>query len=75
MENARLYEAQVALTKAQSRFVPHQFLRSLERHDIVHVALGDHVEREMAVLFSDLRGFTRLSEAMGPAETLKLLNR
>lgn len=75
VENARLYAAQVALTDAQSRFVPHQFLRSLNRADIVQVTLGDHVERDMSVLFSDLRGFTTLSERLGPRRTLEVLNR
>ena len=74
VENARLYASQLALTKAQSRFVPHQFLRSLDREDIVEVQLGDHVERDMAVLFSDLRGFTTLSERLGPRRTLEVLN-
>lgn len=75
VENARLYEAQVALTEAQSRFVPHQFLRSLDREDIVRVGLGDAVSRDMAILFSDLRGFTALAERLGPDRTLEVLNR
>ncbi len=73
--NARLYADQVSLAQAHGRFVPHQFLRSLDRQDIRQVALGDHVQRDMTVMFSDLRGFTGLSERLGPQRTLEVLNR
>ena len=38
------------------------------------VKLGGE-EREVSVLFSDVRGFTTLSESMGPTELTKFLNR
>ena len=37
-------------------------------------ALGDQVQREMTVLFSDIRNFTRMSESMTPAETFRFIN-
>ena len=45
--------------EAFSRFVPHEFLALLNRDDIVAVKLGDHTEREMVVLFSDIRSSQR----------------
>ena len=75
IENAELYEAQVRLTEAQRRFVPSQFLESLDHHDIARVGLGEHVAKEMSVMFADLRGFTTLSEHLEPRATIELLNR
>ena len=60
--------------EAFSRFVPHEFLTLLNRDDIVAVQLGDHVEREMVVLFSDIRSFTALSEELSPKESFDFVN-
>lgn len=59
---------------AFSRFVPHQFLTLLGRQDIVDVQLGDQVEREMVVLFSDVRSFTALSEELTPQQSFDFIN-
>ena len=59
---------------AARRFVPDDFLRALGHLDIAEVQLGDRVEREMAVLFSDIRSFTSLSETMSAAETMTFVN-
>jgi predicted ATPase/class 3 adenylate cyclase len=75
MENARLYEEQARQIAAQRRFVPRQFLESLGHHDIAEVGLGEHVEREMSVMFSDLRDFTPLTERLGARAVIDLLNR
>ena len=60
--------------EAFSRFVPHEFLTLLDRDDIVAVQLGDHAEREMVVLFSDIRSFTALSERLTPQESFDFIN-
>ncbi|MCB9756495.1 MAG: AAA family ATPase [Myxococcales bacterium] len=67
VENARL-------TKSFSRFVPHAFLQQLERESIVDVGLGDQVQREMTVLFSDIRDFTTLSEELTAQQTFDFIN-
>ena len=67
LENARLYDA-------CKRFVPDQFLSFLEKKSIVDVELGEQVEREMTVLFSDIRGFTSISEQMTPGENFAFIN-
>lgn len=67
-------EQQQQLTNAYERFVPKQFLHFLEKESIVNVVLGDNVEKEMSILFSDVRDFTRLSEAMTPAENFHFIN-
>ena len=75
IENAKLYEDQLHLIKAQRLFVPLQFLESLDHHDIAHVDLGEHVAKTMSVMFADLRGFTPLAERLEPRAVIELLNR
>jgi class 3 adenylate cyclase/HAMP domain-containing protein len=63
-----------ALLSAYGRFVPQKFLGLLKKGSILDVKLGDQTEKEMAVLFSDIVGFTSLSEAMTPFENFRFLN-
>jgi class 3 adenylate cyclase len=59
---------------AYDRFVPHEFLGYLKKQSIVDVQLSDSIEKHMTVLFSDIRNFTRLSEAMTPEENFMFVN-
>jgi len=60
--------------EAFSRFVPREFLKCLNKENIVDVELGDNALRFMSILFSDIRSFTQLSEKMSPQENFKFLN-
>ncbi|HEY9598805.1 MAG TPA: ATP-binding protein, partial [Cyanophyceae cyanobacterium] len=62
------------LTLAYERFVPHNFLSFLSKESILDVQLGDQVLKEMTVMFSDIRDFTTLSEAMTPKENFNFIN-
>src|SRR5919199_376090 len=62
------------LNQAFSRFVPRQFLQLLDKKSVVDVQLGDSVQQEMSVLFSDIRDFTTLSESMTPQENFQFIN-
>jgi adenylate cyclase len=62
------------LNVAYERFVPAQFLSFLNKKSIIDVELGDQVEREMTILFSDIRDFTTISEQMTPAENIDFIN-
>lgn len=57
-----------------SRFVPREFLDMLGKRSIVDLGLGDQTQREMSVMFCDIRDFTALSEGMSPAETFGFVN-
>ncbi|NEO15758.1 MULTISPECIES: ATP-binding protein [unclassified Moorena] len=59
---------------AYGRFVPREFLQFLERDSIIDVQLGDNVQKEMTVLFSDIRSFTSLSEKMSPQDNFNFIN-
>ncbi len=63
-----------ALNVAYERFVPQEFLQNMGQANIVNVKLGDQVQREMTVLFSDIRSFTTMSETMTPKENFDFLN-
>lgn len=62
------------LNESFSRFVPRQFLQYLDKETIIDVQLGDNVQQQMSVLFSDIRDFTKLSENMTPEENFKFIN-
>ncbi|MFK8007130.1 MAG: adenylate/guanylate cyclase domain-containing protein [Saprospiraceae bacterium] len=85
IESAQLYEKNLReaqeretairiLHEAASRFVPNEFIKSLGYEQITQVTLGDSIEKEVTVFFSDIRGYTSLSEKMTPAETFQLVN-
>lgn len=59
---------------AYDRFVPHEFLRFLNKQSILDVELGDNIQQEMTILFSDIRSFTTISETMKPEENFQFLN-
>lgn len=59
---------------ATRRFVPEEFLKTLGRNTITEVQVGDNISRELTVLFSDIRGYTSLSEQMTPQENFAFVN-
>jgi len=73
-EQLRFTNELFQLNKAYERFVPNQFLHFLEKSSIIDVQLGDQVQLEMSVLFSDIRDFTTISEKMTPEENFQFIN-
>lgn len=72
LENALNLE--VELKNAYGRFVPHEFIHLLNKDSILEVNIGNHVQQEMSILFSDIRDFTSLSEIMSPEDNFKFIN-
>ncbi len=70
----RILEETRSLNVAYARFVPREFLELLGKDDVREVRLGEAVQREMTVLFSDIRSFTTISEKMTPRENFDFLN-
>ncbi len=62
------------MNQAYSRFVPQQFLDFLGKESFVDIKLGDQVQQEMTILFTDIRRFTEISESMTPKENFDYLN-
>ncbi|MCK5877439.1 MAG: response regulator [Candidatus Marithrix sp.] len=73
-ERINFIEELAGLNRAYERFVPRQFLSLLERKSIIDIKLGEHVEKEMTILFADIRQFTSLSEKMTPQENFNFIN-
>ncbi len=62
------------INSSYERFVPHEFLRSLGHESIVDVKLGDQVQKDVTIFFSDIRSYTTLSETMTPKDNFDFLN-
>ncbi len=62
------------INQVTHRFVPSEFIRSLGRDTLSEVKLGDQVQREVSVMFSDIRDYTSLSETMTPEENFRFVN-
>jgi len=72
--NSILLQQIEKLNESYARFVPKEILSHLGYDSIVEVQLGDNIQKEMTILFSDIRSFTSLSESMNPEENFKFLN-
>jgi signal transduction histidine kinase/class 3 adenylate cyclase/ActR/RegA family two-component response regulator/Tfp pilus assembly protein PilF len=57
-----------------NKFVPQEFLKSIGHHSITEVKLGDHIEKEFTVFFSDIRNYTTIAEQMSPKESFAFIN-
>ncbi len=74
-QKIRDYIANISrMNEAYYRFVPRQFLEFLGKDNITDIKLGDQIQKEMSVLFTDIRSFTSLSEQMTPAENFNFIN-
>lgn len=62
------------INTAYGNFVPREFLNHLGKESIIDVRLGDNVELEIAVMWSDIRGFSSLLETMTPEDSFDFIN-
>ena len=67
-------ETQKKLTSAYQRFVPEEILSTLGKNSILELNLGDQIEQNMSILFSDIREFTSTSEKLSPEQNFKFIN-
>ncbi len=64
----------VKLNEGYKKFVPEQFINYLDKKSVTDLNLGDQVQKDMTVMFSDIRSFTSMSEKMTPKENFDFLN-
>ncbi|MGB5170461.1 adenylate/guanylate cyclase domain-containing protein [Eudoraea sp.] len=85
IESAHLYEKGLKEAKEREeairkihdvsqKFVPSKFITSLGKDKLTEVALGDLVEREVTVVFVDIRDFTTISETLNPTDNFLFVN-
>jgi class 3 adenylate cyclase/response regulator of citrate/malate metabolism len=75
LRNHRLYAEREQWLRAFERFVPKPFVHLVQQQDLRRVRVGDHLAREMSILFLDIVGFTARCETMAPPAVFELLNR
>ncbi|MCL2269804.1 MAG: adenylate/guanylate cyclase domain-containing protein, partial [Treponema sp.] len=63
------------LNESTIRFVPVQFMEQLGVSDITKMKLGDNVQRDISVLFFDIRYFSINSEMMTARENFEFINK
>jgi two-component system sensor histidine kinase ChiS len=54
--------------------VPKELLENLNKQIITEISPGDHIQKDVSVLFSDIRSFTTIAESLSAEETFLLLN-
>lgn len=69
-----LSENLVKLNKSLECFVPSDFLKLLNKKSITEVELGNSIEKEITIMFSDIRAFTTISEKLSPTEAFDFIN-
>tara|TARA_B110000858_G_scaffold194218_1_gene248181 strand:- start:30706 stop:33840 length:3135 start_codon:yes stop_codon:yes gene_type:complete len=62
------------INRVYSDFVPSEYLSFLGHDSILDVRLGDHIHREMTIMFADIRSYTTMSESMTPQENFDFIN-
>lgn len=67
LENANLYQT-------YRKFVPHEFLENLEKHNLSEISLGDQVKKHLTILFIDIRNFTAMAEKCVPEEVFAIIH-
>jgi adenylate cyclase len=68
------FERQQKTLASFQRFVPEKFLRVIAPNGVENIYVGKGEKRTIIVLFSDIRGYTAMSEKLLPEEIFELLN-
>ena len=63
-----------AINASAQKFVPSESLKLLGRANLTDVKQGDWKRIQLAILFTDIRGFTTLSETMTPEDNFRFIN-
>jgi hemerythrin len=63
-----------SIISAYDRFVPYKMYSLVGKNNIEDLQQGDQTEIKLTILFSDIRDFTTISEAMKPKENFDFIN-
>ncbi|MCS7205161.1 MAG: hypothetical protein NZ853_05650 [Leptospiraceae bacterium] len=70
-----ILETKVLMLESFSRFVPKHFVNILQKESILDIKKGDATEKEITVMFNDLKNFTVIAEMLNTKETFEFLNK
>lgn len=74
-EHIRKYISRITyLSESYFRFVPQQFMKLLGKKSILDVRLGDQIKQEMSVMYSNVRSFYAIADALTPEDSFNLIN-
>ncbi|MEM7182635.1 MAG: adenylate/guanylate cyclase domain-containing protein [Spirochaetota bacterium] len=63
-----------SINECMSKFVPSDFLKSLDKVNIQEFELGDAAQKDTTILFTDMRSFSSISEKLTPSELISFIN-
>jgi adenylate cyclase len=72
-ELKKVIEKDIRIRNLFSKYLPPEIIRKFEKKD--PCTLQEVEEKEVTVMYSDIRGFTSISEKLTPLETVQLVNR
>lgn len=72
-ELKKVIEKDIRIRNLFSKYLPPEIIRKFEKKD--PRTLQEVEEKEVTVMYSDIRGFTSISEKLTPLETVQLVNR
>ena len=67
-------QALAQANRAMARFVPTASLAALGHTEVRTTSLGDNIHGEFTLMFTDIRSYTTMAEALGPEPTFRLLS-
>jgi len=74
VQRIELKNRELNLLNSYSKFVPFSSIKLLGHESVLDLRLGDFSERNLTVLFCDIRNFTKMCETMAPQDILLFLN-
>ena len=67
-------DSSTAAVPIVASFIPGEYLKLLNKKSVEELKLGDHIEQEMTIFFSDIRSFTELAEDLTTEENFAFIN-
>lgn len=62
------------LINSYNRFLPYKAINLLQKDSFLDIKLGDHIEKNITIMFCDIRDFTTISKKLTPQENFNFIN-